>query len=196
MVRPALACAVLVLLLNLLALSASLYGRYAEQRLDRLPDERAARASTLAAALAPWSAREHALRGWIHGASGDFEAADSAYRAALRRAPADALLWAEYALVLGRNRVFDARLASATRRALALAPASPAVRQGVARMGLSYWRFGDAEVRELWRQSLRWELDHNRAAFLHAVDRDGDRAVFCAWHADGLGEAAWCGSAS
>jgi hypothetical protein len=196
LLRTALAGAALVLLLNLLALSASLYGGYAEQRLDRLPDERATRAGALAATLAPWSARQRALQGWIHGESGDFATADAAYRAALRRAPADAVLWAEYALVLGRNRVFDERLAFATRRALALAPASPAVRQGIARMALSYWRFGDAEVRELWRQSLRWELDHSRDSFLRDVDRDGHRAAFCAWHAADLGEAAWCGSGS
>lgn len=189
---PALAGAALVLLLNLLALTASLYGRYAEQRLDRLPDERAERAATLAATLAPWSARYQALRGWIHGESGDFTAADAAYAAALRRAPADALLWAEYALVRCRNRVFDDRTTLATRRALTLAPTSPAVRQGISRMALSYWRFGEPELRDLWRQSLRWELDHNRATFLATLDREGYRATFCAWHAAGLGEAAWC----
>jgi hypothetical protein len=191
--KPALAGAALVLLLNLLALTASLYGRYAEQRLDRLPDERALRASALAATLAPWSAPHQALRGWIHGESGDFATADRAYTIALSRAPADALLWAEYALVRCRNRVFDGRTTLATQRALALAPASPAVRQGVSRMALSYWRFGDAELRELWRQSLRWELDHNRATFLATLDREGYRATFCAWHAAGLGEEPWCG---
>jgi tetratricopeptide (TPR) repeat protein len=190
--RPALAGAALVLLLNLLALTASLYARYAEQRLDRLPDARATRASAVAAGLAPWSAPARALQGWIHGASGDFEAADAAYAAALRRAPADALLWAEYALVLGRNRVFDARLEQATRRALALAPASPAVHQGLARMGLSYWRFAGPPVRELWRRSLRWELDRDRGSFLAALEREGYRGTFCAWHAEDLGEAAWC----
>lgn len=190
--KPALAGAALLLLLNLSALTAGLYGRYAEGRLDRLPDERAARASTLGARLAPWSAQFLALRGWIHGQSGDFASAEAAYAAALRRAPADALLWAEYALVLGRNRAFDERLALATRRALELAPASPAVRQGIARMALSYWRFGAPPVRELWRQSLRRELDHNRAAFLESLAREGYRGTFCAWHAADLGEEPWC----
>lgn len=192
MLKPALAGAASLLLLNLLAVTAGLYHHYAEQRLDRLPDERAARASTLAARLAPWSAQNLALEGWIRGASGDFAAADAAYASALRRAPADALLWAEYALVLGRNRVFDERLTLATRRALELAPTSPAVRQGIARMALAYWRFADEPVRELWRQSLRWELDHNRATFLQTLDREGARGAFCAWHAADLGETAWC----
>ena len=192
MLKPALAGAALLLLLNLLALTAGAYGRYAEQRLDRLPDARATRAASLAASLAPWSARPLALQGWIQGESGDFEAADAAYAAALRRAPADALLWAEYALVLGSNRVFDERMTHATRRALALAPTSPAVRQGVSRMALSYWHFADAELRELWRQSLRWELDHNRATFLQALDQGGYRRAFCAWHAADLGEERWC----
>ncbi|MGQ0586160.1 MAG: hypothetical protein ACT4PK_03030 [Gammaproteobacteria bacterium] len=192
--KPALAGAalLLLLLLNLLALAGATYHRFAEQRLDLLPDERATRAAAHAAALAPWSAPYRALQGWIHGESGDFAAADAAYVGALRLAPADALLWAEYAQALGRNRMFDQRLALATRRALELAPASPAVRQGVAYMGLGWWRFGDAELRELWRQSLRWELDHNRDAFLHALGRDGHKRVFCASHAAELGEESWC----
>ena len=192
MPKPALAGAALLLLLNLLALTASLYAWFAEQRLDVLPDVRATRASAHAASLAPWSARHTALHGWVLANSGDFAGADAAYLEALRLAPADPLLWAEYALALGRNRVFDERLTLATRRALALAPASPAVRQGVSRMALSYWRFGSPEVRELWRQSLRWELDHNRASFLNALDREGHRSAFCASHAAELGEQAWC----
>ena len=196
MPRPALAGAALLLLLNLLALAASLYGDYAERRLDRLPDPRAERASALATTLAPWLAPHQALRGWIHAESGNFAAADAAYLDALRRAPADALLWAEYALALARNRMFDARLLLATRRALALAPTSPAVRQGVARMALTYWRFGPDELRELWHQSLRWELDHNRTAFLQALDREGYRRAFCADQAEGFNEQAWCKGAA
>lgn len=195
MLRPAaLAGAALLLLLNLSALAATLYAHFAEQRLDVLPDLRATRASAHAAALAPWSATHRALRGWVLGNSGEFDAAEAAYLDALRRAPADALLWAEYALVLGRNRVFDERLTLATRRALALAPASPAVRQGISRMALSYGLFGEAPVRELWRQNLRWELDHNRATFLHAVTQDGYRRAFCIQYAADLGESAWCAS--
>ena len=195
MLRPAaLAAAALLLLLNLSALAAALYAHFAEQRLDALPDERAARASTLAAQLAPWSATHRATQGWILGDSGDFAAADAAYQHALRRAPADALLWAEYALVLGRNRVFDQRLTLATQRALALAPSSPAVRQGISRMALSYGLFAEAPVREIWRQNLRWELDRNRATFLYAVTQDGYRRAFCIQYAADLGESAWCAS--
>jgi hypothetical protein len=192
MLRPALAGAALLLLLNLSALAATGYAYFAEERLGVLPDLRATRASAHAAALAPWSARQRALRGWVLGNSGEFEAAQAAYVGALRRAPADALLWAEYALVLGHNRVFDERLTLATTRALALAPASPAVRQGVSRMALSYWRSGAPELRELWRQSLRWELDHNHDSFLAAVEREGHRNAFCADHAAQFGEQAWC----
>jgi hypothetical protein len=196
MPRPALAGTALLLLLNLLALAASVYGDYAEQRLDRLPDENAQRAGALAVALAPWSAPRQALHGWIEAESGNFVAADAAYVKALRQAPADALLWAEYALALARNRMFDARLLLATRRALALAPTSPAVRQGVARMAMTYWRFGSPELQELWRQSLRWELDHNRAAFLQALDREGYRRAFCLDQADVFNERDWCAGAA
>jgi hypothetical protein len=195
MPRAALAGAALLLLLNLLALTASLYGDYAERHLDRLPDERVERAGAFAVALAPWSASRQALQGWIQAESGNFAAADAAYVRALRRAPADALLWAEYALALARNRMFDERLHQATDRALALAPTSPAVRQGVSRMALTYWRFGSDPLRELWRQSLRWELDHNRTTFLQSLDREGYRRAFCADQAEGFNEQAWCAGA-
>ena len=194
MPKPALVGAALLLLLNLSSLAAALYANFAEQRLDLLPDLRASRASALAAALAPWSATHRALHGWVLGDSGDFESAQAAYLGALRRAPADALLWAEYAQVLGRNRVFDERLTAATQRALALAPASPAVRQGISRMALAYGLFGEGPVRELWRQNLRWELDHSRETFLHTVQQDGYRRAFCLKYAPDLGESAWCAS--
>ena len=102
------------------------------------------------------------------------------------------MLWAEYALALTRNDVFDERLTLATRRALELAPSSPAVRHSVSRMALSYWRFGSTELRELWQQTLRWDLDHNRDAFLQDISLEGWRAAFCAQHAATLGEEVWC----
>lgn len=192
MVRPALAGAALLLLLNLLAFTAAIYHRFAEQRLDALPDERAARAAALASSFAPWSATHAALHGWIEAEAGNLAATEAAYRKALRTAAADPVLWAEYALALTRNGVFDERLAVATRRALELAPSSPAVRHSVSRMALSYWRFGSAELRELWQQTLRWDLDHNRDAFLRDIAQAGWRTAFCAQHAATLGEEAWC----
>lgn len=196
MLKPALLGAAVLLLLNLLALAASMYGDFAERGLDRLPDDSVDRAGVLAGTLAPWLAPHHARRGWIAAESGDFPAADAAYLKALRRAPADALLWAEYALALARNRMFDARLLLATRRALALAPTSPAVRQAISRMALTYWRFGSAELRGLWQQALRWELDHNRTAFLQSVDRDGYRRAFCLDQAEAFNEQDWCRGAA
>ena len=192
MVRPALAGAALLLLLNLLAFTAAIYHRFAEQRLDALPDERAARAAALASSLAPWSATHAALHGWIEAEAGNLAATEAAYRKALRTAAADPVLWAEYALALTRNDVFDERLTLATRRALELAPSSPAVRHSVSRMALSYWRFGSTELRELWQQTLRWDLDHNRDAFLQDISLEGWRAAFCAQHAATLGEEVWC----
>jgi len=182
----------LVLLLNLLNLSAFAYSRYAEARLDRLPDPRAETASSVAQALTPWSARRVAVNGWILAVGGSADASAAAYERALRWAPADPLLWTEYAQALARGRLFDERLPLATRRALALAPNSPAVRQSVSHMGLSYWRHGSPELKELWRQSTRWELDHNRLSFLRSLDDLEYRAPFCRYHAQELGEEAWC----
>lgn len=192
MAKPALAGAALLFVLNLLAFTSGLYARFAEQRLEQVPDERASRAAALSAQLAPWSAPALAMDGWIRGNSGDFDAADAAYASALRLAPADALLWTEYALVLGRNRVFDARLELATRRALALAPTSPVVRQGLARMALSYGRFAGPALLELWSGLLREEHARDRTAFLQALEREGYRGTFCAGYAADLGETGWC----
>jgi hypothetical protein len=192
--RPALfGLLALAFLLNLLNLVAAGYEWRAEHSLDALPDEAARRASAIAASLTPWSAPRNALRGWIAADAAELEPAAAAYARALRAAPADALLWTEYAQALSRNRVFDGRLTWATLRALALAPSSPAVRQSVSRMGLHYWRRGEPQLQELWRQSFRWELDHNRTSFLRTVEDGGYRRTFCAMHAEPLGEAAYCG---
>lgn len=180
-------------LLNVLNLVAAGYERRAEYLLDTLPNDAARRASAIAAALAPWSASRNALHGWIAADAGELEPAVAAYARALRAAPADPLLWAEYAQALGRNRVFDGRLTWATLRALTLAPSSPAIRQGISRMGLHYWRRGDPQLQELWRQSFRWELDHNRTSFLRTLEDGGYRETFCATQAEALGETAYCG---
>ena len=182
----------LLFLLNLSALGAFAYSRYAESRLDKLPDDSAAAAAATAATLAPWSARYAALNGWILVDGGAVDEAAQRYERALSWSPADSLLWTEYAQALARGDVFDERLTLATRRALALAPASPAVRTAVSQMGLSYWRHGQPEVKDLWRQSMRWELDHNRASFLAKLDEYEYRISFCLYHAKELGEEAWC----
>lgn len=189
---PAAAAVVLILVLGALDLSATAYGRYAEARLDRLPDPGVQAAAALATAFSPWSAQPAALHGWILAQGGSRDEAIAAYLRALRWAPADALLWAEYAQALARMEVFDERMTWATRRALELAPSSPAVRDTVATMGLAYWRRGEEALHDLWRQSIRWQLDHSRGSFLSAVEGREQRGAFCLRYAAALGEAAWC----
>jgi len=59
-------------------------------------------------------------------------------------------------------------------------------------MGLAYWSRGGPELRDLWRQSMRWELDHDRDSYLRTLVQRGDRMAFCARHAAALGEETWC----
>lgn len=101
------AAAGLALVLASLELTAWLYSSYAEENLVRLSDPRVSASAELAARLAPWATAPAALHAWTM-ANGDRPAeAQAAYLRTLRWAPGDALVWAEYALALGRMGVFD-----------------------------------------------------------------------------------------
>ena len=141
-----------MLLLSLRSLAGNVYGLLAQSRLDRLPDTQVEAAAGVAAALAPWNSKLTALHGWTLAEAGNPSAARQAYYHALAWAPADPLLWDEYALALAREGEFDERLAFATRRALALAPNSPAVRASIAAMGDAYWDQGTEDLRALWHE--------------------------------------------
>src|SRR5689334_11197610 len=149
-------------LLNLLNLVGAGYARAANRLLDRPESPAALAASDIAARYPPWSSTHLALRGWVLAENHDAEQSDAAYRKALKLAPGDPLLWAEYALALARLGQFDARLTAAVSQAGALAPNSPVVQRSLADLGVSYWTRGKPEQRELWLTSMRNQLARNR----------------------------------
>ncbi len=168
------------------------YAQYAEGRLDQAESESTTQASRLSALLTPWNARRQGLYGWVLTERHQGEEAETRYLTALRWAPADPLLWAEYALSLARSGRFDESLLHAIRRAQTLAPHSPAVQNSIAAIGLSYWRRGTQELRERWLMSMRYERDHNRQTFLDQVVTRGQALTFCTDAAPRLGEQQWC----
>lgn len=180
--------------LNLLNLVGAGYSRAANRLLDRPESPAALAASDIAARYPSWSSTHVALRGWVLAENGKTEEAEAAYRKALRLAPGDPLLWAEYALALGRLGQFDARLTTAVSQAAALAPNSPAVQRSLAELGVSYWARGTPEQRELWLAAMRNQLARNRGEFLGHVLTRGRGQAFCDDAAHALGEDTWCSS--
>ena len=179
-------------LLNLAQLAGAGYAGFANRHIDRPEAPGTLAAARIAGGWTPWSSRHAALLGWVHAENGAAEPALAAYARALRLAPADAVLWSEYAQVLGRLGRFDAAMAHAVRRAQQLAPTSPAVRRALAELGLSYWSRGDDALRALWLESMRGELARNRGEFLAVALARGQGRTFCDQPAAALGEGAWC----
>lgn len=179
-------------LLNFAHLAGAGYAGFATRHLDRPDLPGTQTAARIAAFWTPWSSRHAALRGWIDVENRQGDAALAAYAQALRLAPGDAVLWAEYAQALGRLGRFDESLALAVRRAAQLAPTSPVVRRALAELGLTYWARGGDALRALWLERMRAELARHRGTFLGTVLTRGRGLTFCREPAAALGETAWC----
>lgn len=165
-------------LLNLTQLLARAYADRGDTLLDQPSHPQAVPAASHAAGLTPWSPARLALHGWLLSEQGDLAAADARYRAALRWAPGDALLWTEYALVLGRHGELE-RMTLPLQRANALGAAVPAVQASVAAIGVRHWEAGSAAARKEWWQSIAYEMRHHRATFLDTVAARGETFRFC-----------------
>ena len=190
----ALSSALVLALANLANLAGAGYASVASSYLDRPESPGALAAAQIAAQVSPWSGSRNALHGWLLAENRRADESDAAYRKALRLAPADPLLRAEYALALARLGRFDAALTEAVAQAQKLAPNSPAVQRSLAELGLSYWARGSQEQRALWLTSMRYELAHSRNDFLaHALTR-GQGQTFCREMAPPLDEKKWCES--
>lgn len=184
----------LLALLNLANLAGAGYARFAENHLDRPGASGTQAAARIAARGSPWSSSRAALQGWVHAENRDAAATQAAYRQALRLAPGDALLWAEYGLALARIGQFDAQLTLVLARAVRLAPTSDAVGRSIAELGLSYWPRGTPEQQGLWLAGMRAELARSRGEFLGHVLTRGQGKTFCRDAAHRLGEERWCAS--
>jgi tetratricopeptide (TPR) repeat protein len=184
--------ATLLALLNLCALAAAGYAAVSGRQLDRPESPQVLAAARIASRLAPWSAKYHALHGWLLAENRRADEAEAEYRSALKLAPADALLWAEYAQVLARLGRYDAALTESLEQARILSPNSPVIERMVAELGLSYYEHGNARQREVWLEAMRSELARSRGLFLSHVLTRGQREPFCREIAPQLAEEAWC----
>ena len=175
-------------------LLAAAYASFAERHLDDPRDLRAVTASRIAASLAPWTASTLALHAWLLMEQGDAGLARLVYHRALRLAPADALLWAEYAIAMTRLDPNDSTILGAVARAQQLAPSSPAIQAALAELGLNSWNTSSEELRTLWLSSMRHQLIYARTAFLGMTVARGQVFTFCSGPANDLGERSWCES--
>lgn len=189
MLGIAVACAAAVL--NGLELVAAGYAGVARQALESSGPPAVA-AANIATTLTPWSATRHALEGWLQAESGESETALRSYDRALRWAPADALIWTEFAQVRARAGRFDDALLRAVARAQALAPHSPPVQRALAEMGLAYWPHGAGPLQERWLASMRYQLERSPASLLARVLTRGQAQAFCEGPATALGQQSWC----
>lgn len=178
-------------LLSLAHLVGIAYATLAERQLDQPAAASTLAAARIAARWTPWSGEHAALEGWILAENGAAEAT-AVYERALRLAPADPLLWTEYALARARLGRFDEPLLRAVTQARRLAPTSPVVRRTTAELGLSYWQRGSAGLRAAWLEAMREELAVGRKAFLEHVLLRGQGRAFCADAGPRLDEQAWC----
>jgi tetratricopeptide (TPR) repeat protein len=188
----ALLAAASLALLNFALLAGAGYARFATEHLGRPAATSTLAAAQLAHRWTPWSSPNAALLGWALAEQRATEPALQTYADALRLAPGDAVLWTEYAQVLGRLGRFDATLSQAVTRAQQLAPHSPAVRRALAELALAYWSRSDESLRALWLDTMRAELARDRGAFLGTVLTRGQGVTFCREPGPALGETAWC----
>jgi len=132
------------------------YLRFSDQRAIAAETREAARrAAGIAQNLQPFSAR--ALQA---EASSDYflnqpKLAIAEYESALLKAPADAYLWRDYALVLVHQGIFDARLERAVTQAQSWAVKSPPIHVSLAVVGLNVYQQSNAAMRALWFKSMR-----------------------------------------
>lgn len=144
--------------------------------------------------LAPWRAdyrRDFAGNLWDDG---DHEASVRQLAAALRYAPADPALWAQYEFELALSAPQDPRVPRAAERVAALGPNQPELQQAQANLAVQAWLKVGPEVRQIWLHSLRYALARDHDGFLLRSFRVGGETNLCS-SAAALGIQQWCGYA-
>lgn len=153
-------------------------------------------AAQIALRLAPWRASAHAVLAQSWSAEGRFETAIVHAREAVQGRPGDGYMWQYLArLESARGNPKDEALAfyrMALRRSANAAP----LHRAIAIDGVRHWRFGDTELRQLWRDSMRYSLQHERRQFLKEVAALRRDPYWCAAHRDALPIAQWCARAA
>lgn len=111
---------------------------------------------------------------------------------AIRLAPADGYLWAEYAQFLLRAGAPDQDVYQATRRSNHLAPSSRSVQRSNAQAAQQYWFFAGDLLQDEWMRSMQFMLRHEPAKFRRMMIQSRRAELLCPLIGDALGEAMWC----
>lgn len=173
-------------------LFAEAYATYARENLTGSRGaEQALASAELALQLIPQHAGYQSLRARAERRRGDPQATAHLYRQALKRAPADAVLWRDYALfLLSRGEYGAAQHAIA--RAQALSPANRGLHLSLGLTGLSIWQTAPPPLRELWSRSIEFRLRHQPKEFLRYVFASGQEAMLCRHFATEPALKDWC----
>ncbi len=166
--------------LNARWLLAEAYATYARENLNRArAGETALAAAGLAQRLQPDNSGYLSLLGRAERRYGSGQVAEAHYRDALKRAPSDAGVWRDFALLQVAEQDHGAQLEHALERAQTLNPTSRNLHLVLGLTGLSTWSSASPALRRLWSRSVTFRLRHGRKEFLRYVFASGREATLC-----------------
>jgi hypothetical protein len=185
-------CLVLTLLQFALLL-ADQYGQYSVEILRDNQDAKvAAQAAATGIALAPYVPMAHEALALALMSDGQVKVSLIQHRQALRLAPADAQLWAEYAESLAHTGHFGSDLDQAQHNSLSLGPQSARVNWQIALLGARYWNRGNTTQQADWARAMLNTLRAYPVAFEYALVNTGRASAVCVYAGTELGLARWC----
>lgn len=153
-------------------------------------------AAQLALRLAPWRASIHAILAQSWSADGRLDRAITHTREAIRGKPGDGYMWQYLARLESARGDPHGEALALYKMALKRTANAPPLHRAIAIDGVRYWRFGDMELRQLWHDSMRYSLQHERKRFLKEVASLGRDPHWCATHQETLPIAQWCARAA
>ncbi len=174
-------------------LLAEVYAAYARENLTRdASPEMAAAAAGLSVRFNPGNATYLSLLARSEQLRGHGSEAERRYRTALQRAPVDAYLWRDYALLRPVGSRYDAQIVHAVERAQTLAPTGQGVHLSLGVVGLMDWPRSNPRLRNLWRRSIEFSLRRHREEFLRHVYASGQETRMCQEFLLRRGSDDWC----
>jgi hypothetical protein len=180
-------------LLQFALLLADQYGQYSAEILRENHDAKvAAQAAASGISLAPYIPALHESLALALIADGQVETGLIRHREALRLAPADAQLWAEYSESLAYTGHFGPELEQAQHNALSLGPESARVNWQIALLGARYWNRGNTAQQADWARAMLKTLDEYPARFQYTLVNIGRASAVCVYAGAELGLARWC----
>ncbi|MEQ1438051.1 hypothetical protein AAG565_01700 [Fontimonas sp. SYSU GA230001] len=149
-------------------------------------------AAAIAVRLAPWRSAHHRYLAQSLSADAEWTRSIEHGERAVQTNPADGYAWLYLARLAGTQPPLGARVRRMYEMALTRTPHSLAVHRAIAFDGVQRWRFGDPPLRALWRDSMAYTLQRDRAAFLFEIARLRRDQTWCAAQRGQLPIDEWC----